>query len=434
MSLRYGILKKGVNMNTQLQTLKGFRDFLPEEKRKRDFVTQKVKEVFEQFGFSPLETPTLEYASLLLGKYGDEADKLVYTFEDNGKRNVALRYDQTVPTARVLAQYRQNLPKYFRRYQIQNVFRADKPQKGRFREFTQCDIDIFGSRSPVADAEILACTYASFVNVGFPDVSLRINDRNLLFSVLEPFSSEQLPVLSIIQTIDKLDKVGQEGVLSELEKKGMEPAQAKNALDALSGSAPTEQLDAIISAAQNLGVPKTAMEFVPMLARGLDYYTGMIFEVVVPSYGKNSLGGGGRYDRLIRQLGGPDVPAVGIAFGFDRMVEAAEEFKLIPSAQASAEVLVTVFGKAQLAAALSAAKELRAGGIATEVFPSTEESIGNQLKYASKQGIPYVAILGEEEEKKKEVKIKDMQTGKQYAVQTCALSSAGGSIHSLLRD
>lgn len=169
------------NTTQPLQTLKGFRDFLPEEKRNRNFVMEKIKETFEKFGFEPLETPTLEYSSLLLGKYGDEADKLVYTFEDRGGREIGLRYDQTVPTARVLAQYQNELPRYFRRYQMQNVFRADKPQKGRYREFTQCDIDIFGSTASTTDAEIVACTYEAFKNVGFDNLEIRFNDRQLLF-------------------------------------------------------------------------------------------------------------------------------------------------------------------------------------------------------------------------------------------------------------
>lgn len=172
------------------QNLKGFRDFLPEEKRCRDFVMEKIKQTFELFGFEPLETPTLEYSSVILGKYGQEADKMVYSFTDKGSRELSLRYDQTVPTARVLAQYQNKIPKYFRRYQIQNVFRSDKPQKGRFREFTQCDIDIFGSTSPLADAEIIACTYFSFKNIGFPNVILRLNDRQILFNVLKPYATE----------------------------------------------------------------------------------------------------------------------------------------------------------------------------------------------------------------------------------------------------
>src|SRR3989344_4963616 len=173
----------------QLQTVKGFRDFLPSEKRRRDFIEKKVVEVFERFGFEPLETPTIEYASLLLGKYGKEADKLIYSFKDRGGRDLSLKYDQTVPTSRILIQYQNTLSRYFRRYQIQNVFRAEKPQKGRYREFTQCDIDIFGSTSPIADAEIIACTYFVFKNVGYPTVLLPLNDRQILFSTLTPFAS-----------------------------------------------------------------------------------------------------------------------------------------------------------------------------------------------------------------------------------------------------
>src|SRR3989338_770086 len=201
------------------QTVKGFRDFLPTEKRQRDFVAQKIKEIFELFGFEPLETPTLEYASLLLGKYGKEADKLLYTFKDRGERELALRYDQTVPTARVLVQYQQILPKYFRRYQIQNVFRSDKPQKGRYREFTQCDIDIFNSKSFLADAEIIATTYFAFKNVGYPKIKILINDRQTLFRYLKPYETTELDIFSIIQCIDKLIKIGKDGVVKELSEK-----------------------------------------------------------------------------------------------------------------------------------------------------------------------------------------------------------------------
>ncbi len=418
-------------MNTQLQTLKGFRDFLPSEKKRRDYVAKKVIETFRLFGFSPLETPTLEYASLLLGKYGDEADKLLYKFEDNGKREVALRYDQTVPTARVLAQYRQDLPKYFRRYQIQNVFRADKPQKGRFREFTQCDIDIFGSISSVSDAEILTCTYMAFKNLGFDDVVLKVNDRNLLFEVLEPFSSQELPVLSIIQTIDKLDKIEKRGVIAELTEKGMLPTQAEKALETLLSTSPSSMLSNIIEKTKKLGVPEKNLSFAPMLARGLDYYTGMIFEISVPSYGKSSLGGGGRYDKLIEQLGGPNVPAVGVAFGFDRMVEALAELNLLPLLDKSADVLVTCLDDKTVDYSLTVAKALRESGVQTEVFPSSKENIGNQLKYASKCAFPFVCILGEKEQEEQSVTIKDMTSGKQVSVSLKEISSSQGDIQSL---
>src|SRR5260221_14765573 len=204
----------------KLQNLKGFRDFLPKEKRKRDYVANKLKEVFELYGFEPLETPTLEYSEVIMGKYGEEADKLVFQFEDNGGRKVAMRYDQTVPTSRVLAQYSNELPKYFRRYQIQNVFRADKPQKGRYREFKQCDCDILGSTSPLADAEILAVYYAVFKEIGLTSIVLEINDRQTLISTLSPLTTPTVNIFSLIQSIDKLDKMTPADVTSELITKG----------------------------------------------------------------------------------------------------------------------------------------------------------------------------------------------------------------------
>ena len=393
----------------KLQTLSGFRDFLPDEKRQRDFVAKKIIAVFERFGFEPLETPTLEYASLLLGKYGTEADKLVYTFKDKADREIGLRYDQTVPTARVLAQYRNELPKYFRRYQIQNVFRAEKPQKGRFREFTQCDIDIFGSTDPVSDAEILACTYASFKNVGFPTVTLKINDRAVLLSTLNQFASPSISVFSIIQSIDKLDKMPEAKVVTELTRKGLSPENAQAALTAIKNAPVSENLQAIMNTAQELGIPKSDLVFTPTLARGLDYYTGMIFEVVVPEYGSNSLAGGGRYDNLIEQLGGLNTPAVGIAFGFDRMVEAAQQLNLIVTENLSTQVLITIFNHALMQASIAIAKNLRSENISTELFPVAIEKLDKQLKYADRKGIPYVVIVGPEETAQNKVKLKDMK-------------------------
>ncbi|MCG2692392.1 ATP phosphoribosyltransferase regulatory subunit, partial [Microgenomates group bacterium] len=249
------------------RTLKGFRDFLPAEKKKRDFVMGKIKQTFELFGFEPLETPTLEYSEVILGKYGKEADKMVYSFKDKGGRNLSLRYDQTVPTARILAQYQNILPKCFRRYQLQNVFRADKPQKGRYREFTQCDIDIFGTTSPLADAEIIACTYYSFKNVGYPNIILRLNDRQILFDILSPYATKQLPTLSIIQTIDKLDKKTETDVLKELISKGLTAKLAKQALQNISQAKTSDNLEQIINLSQALGVPKESLKFSPFLAR-----------------------------------------------------------------------------------------------------------------------------------------------------------------------
>lgn len=395
-----------------VQTLKGFRDFLPAEKRRRDYVTAKVIETFEQFGFVPLETPTLEYASLLLGKYGDEADQLVYSFQDRGGRDVALRYDQTVPNARVLAQYQSQLPRYFRRYQIQNVFRAEKPQAGRYREFTQCDIDIFGASSPLADAEIIACSYFAFRNVGFKNIQLKINDRQVLFAALKPLATDQLDVFSIIQSIDKLDKMSLEKVASELVNKGLSQVKAEQALAEVSQAKISTSLMEITQACQNLGVPAEDLIFTPTLARGLDYYTNMIFEVILPQHRSGSCGGGGRYDQLIKQLSGVDIPAVGIAFGFDRMVEAAAQLGLIPTDGAETQVLVSVFDETYQKKSATTAQQLRQAKIKTELYPGVDD-LGKQFKKADQANIPYVVIIGKEEVAQNKISLKNLQTGKQ---------------------
>lgn len=399
-------------MNQEVQTLKGFRDFLPAEKRKRDYVADKIKEIFNRFGFEPITTPTLEYASLLLGKYGVEADKLVYQFEDYGGRHIALRYDQTVPTARILVQYQHELPKYFRRYQMQSVFRAEKPQKGRFREFTQCDIDIFGSTSTIADAEILACAYAAFKNVGFGDVIIKINDRKTLIETLQPFATDTITVFSIIQSIDKLDKISPEEVIEELHKKGLAKDAAQRALENIRTATMSKQLEAITAEAHELGIEPSSLQFTPTLARGLDYYTGMIFEISVPAYPAGSLGGGGRYDNLIKHLGGIEIPAVGVGLGFDRIVEAADAIGIFTHITKKPTVMVTIFSEEQCAYSLSIATFLRDHGMTVEVCPQIGE-IGKQLKIASQKQVSFVIIAGSEEQQSGTVMVKNMTTGEQ---------------------
>ena len=399
------------NKNQELQSLKGFRDLLPTEKRARDFIAGKLKETFENFGFAPLETPTLEYASLLLGKYGQEADKLVYTFEDRGKRRVGLRYDQTVPTARLLAQYQNKLPQYFRRYQIQNVFRADKPQQGRYREFTQCDIDIFGSISSLADAEIIACSYQALRNVGFQQIELRINDRQTLLTTLKPFTTKTVDVFSIIQSIDKLDKQSPKQVTKELIGKGLTKTQASQVLSSIKKAEKSNNLVKIEQNIYALGVPKNSVIFSPTLARGLDYYTGMIFEIMVPAYGAGSCGGGGRYDNLIKNLGGPDIPATGVGLGFDRIVEAATKLDLIPKI-GGPKVLATMFSKETQVETLQVVNQLRQQNISVEIYPAFDK-LAKQFKYANQAKIPYVLIIGEEETEKNQISLKNMTNGEQ---------------------
>ena len=387
-----------------IQPPKGFRDFLPEKSLQRNFLIEKLKTLFERFGFDPLETPTLEYAEVLLGKYGEEADKLIYIFEDKGGRKLGLRYDQTVPLARVVSQY-QNLPKPFKRYQIQSVFRAENPQKGRFREFIQADIDIVGEESLLAEAEIIAASLKIFKELGFKKIKIFINDRK---------NFENLDK-KVISAIDKLEKVGEEKVIEEIAKiKSISCDEAKAILNQIKNKKPTETILKLFSLLKTYDL-KEEEDFVfkPTLARGLDYYTGIIFEAVDDNYKGGSLGGGGRYDNLIGIFLENSIPACGFAFGFDRLLEAGNELNLFPKKSTATKVLVTIFSKNFIEKSIKVAAFLREKNINTELFLNPEKKLDKQLKYADKKGIPYVLILGEEEVKKNVVKLKDLKTGSQ---------------------
>ncbi|OGK52873.1 histidine--tRNA ligase [Candidatus Roizmanbacteria bacterium RIFCSPLOWO2_01_FULL_44_13] len=385
------------------QNLKGFRDFLPSQALARGFVIGKIKDVFEKFGFDPLETPALEYAETLLGKYGEDADRMIYLFEDRGKRRVGLRYDQTVPLARVIAQY-QTLPKPFKRYQIQPVWRAENTQKGRFREFMQCDIDTIGSKNILADAEIINAVMTTVKSLGFKNAKMLINDRSI-FASLKP---------GFIVAIDKLVKVGKEGVTKELVGRGMKKNEAEKLIDSFDSKRPTALLNTLFESLKQSGLKEGVdFEFSPTLARGLDYYTGTIFELVVKDYEGGSLGGGGRYDKLIGQFIGTDVPATGFAFGFDRLVEAMAELDLLPKTPTATSVLVTIFSQELLPKSLSIVTELRNNNVNADIVLDAETKLDKQLKYANNKGIPYVVIVGSEEVKKNVVKLKDMKTGEQ---------------------
>lgn len=391
----------------KIQTLKGFRDFLPQEKRRRDYVAAKISSTFQRFGFQPIETPTLEYASLLLGKYGEEADKLIYTFKDKGGREVGLRFDQTVPTARFLANYQAKLPKFFRRYQIQPVFRTEKPQKGRYREFVQCDADIVGTNSPLVDAEILAVYYAIYQDLGFTTLQLDLNDREVLITNLKPFASKNISVYSIIQSIDKLDKLEEKDVIKELVKKGLDTKNATTALSTIKDAKPSPNLLVIIESAKQLGVPAKALNFSPTTARGLDYYTGMIFEGKITNIKSGSVGGGGRYDNLIKELSGTNMPAVGFGLGFDRTIEAAIELGLLPKDKYPLDILVTIMDTNSQSYSLKIAKELRQLGLSVEIYP-TPDKLSKQLVYGDKIGAKYAIIAGENEIKNDTITIKKL--------------------------
>ena len=405
----------------QIQTLKGFRDYLGADAKKRAWVIAQMRVVFERFGFEPLETPALEYEQLLLGKYGTEAEKLVYRFEDNGGRRVALRYDQTVPMARVISSYQNELVMPYKRYQIQPVWRADKPQKGRYREFYQCDADIIGTSSPVADAEILSLYYALYQQLGVTSLVLKVNDRSRLVETIQAQGVLDDRVMSVIQTIDKLDKLSESEVVAELVAKGLLEQNAQALLQALYATEPSDNLQAIIDTAVTLGVPRDALQFTPTLARGLDYYTGLIFEGIIPQYPVGSVGGGGRYDRLLNELSGLDAPAVGFGIGFERTVEALDELGLFPPFDAAARVVVCYFEETQQDAQV-VVKNLRSAGISTSLYLGSSLKLEKQLKYADKMGAKYAVIVGETEMQSQSVIVKDLtqKTQKNVAISELA--------------
>lgn len=329
------------------QTLKGFRDFLPQEARKRQYVITKLKAVFESFGFEPLETPTLEYEETLTGKYGEEGDQLMYRFEDNGKRRVAMRYDQTVPFSRVVAQYQSELPIIFKRYQTQPVWRADNPQKGRYREFLQCDVDIVGSSSPLADAEIITTAAKALKALGFKNFTILMNDRRVFSELVNNGSVSEKEMGIAVVAVDKLKKIGEEGVINELVKKGFSQDRAKEVFLLIQNQEKTDTLKDISLYLAEDETLKENFKFDPTLARGLSYYTGTIFEIEVEDYPVGSICGGGRYDNLIGMFAGKQIPAVGCSFGFDRTIEAMEALNLFPDdlANSVTKVLVTVFSE-----------------------------------------------------------------------------------------
>ncbi len=394
------------------QTLKGFRDFLPQDAARRKYVIDKLRASFERFGFDPLETPALEYAETLMGKYGSEADKLLYLFEDNGGRKVGLRYDQTVPLSRVIAQYGHSLPNPFKRYQIQPVWRAENTQKGRFREFLQCDIDTVGTTSPLSDAEIIDCTLLSYRELGLTGLTMLVNDRTIFDDLA--LTKEEIII------IDKLDKIGRDAVIGLLEENGRK--DAGKLFETLKSSRPPERLGKVFEALKRLGYKEEVdFRFDPFLARGLEYYTSTIFELKSGEYHAGSLAGGGRYDSLIGTFTGTPSPAVGIAFGFDRIMEALDALSLLPSTHTVTNVLVCVFGPEGLSASLTITSTLRNHGIATEIYMDVDAKLDRQLKYADKKGIPYVLIQGPEEAARNVVKLKTMTEKKQEELTLDAL-------------
>ena len=403
-----------MNQN-KVQTLKGFRDFLPQTMAVRNYVKNLLIETFETFGFEPLETPTLEYSTTLMGKYGTEADKLVYSFTDNGDRQIGLRYDLTVPTAKVLAMYSQTIPMPFKRYQIQPVWRAENTQKGRYREVLQCDIDTFGTNSPIADAEILAVINTVLQKLNFKTFTILINSRIVLNNILKACKITE-DKNSILQSLDKFSKIGQDGVTKELIGKNIPKAKITVLFKYIKQAQPDEYLQNVINQLKILGVSKNNYQFDPTIVRGLDYYTGPIFETVVTKPKIGSITGGGRYDNLIKSLGGPDISAVGTTIGLDRIVDCITELNLLPNLpKTKTKVLFANFGDKTVNQSLKLITELRNNNIASSFYPDNDK-LSKQFKYADSLGIPFVAMIGTDESKNNQVTLKNMATGEQKTI------------------
>ncbi len=393
------------------QLLKGFRDYLPQQQLARKKIISKISETFERFGFAPMDTPVLEYYELLGGKYGEEGEQLMYKFEDQGERKVAMRYDLTLPLARVMGNYPE-LVKPFKRYQIAPVWRADKPQKGRFREFMQCDVDVVGSASIFADVEVIAAMAAAYKSLEIGNFLVKFNDRTLVDQALTKLKVSKTDIVSFMRTLDKLDKIGEEKVQQSLVEQGFAKdllAKYSKLMDEISQDYVAEMKNLL----SGLGVEQ--MKFDKYLMRGLDYYTGVVFEFALTEKLEfGSVGGGGRYDNLIEKTTGVATPAVGGSIGFDRLFAALEDLKEI-SPQTAAEVIIFNLDKNLTADYLNMATNLRNAGVDTEFYYETTK-LDKQFKYAETKNIQVAVIYGGEEAKKRKVNIKNLQEKQQETV------------------
>jgi len=444
------------------------RDFLPADVRRREYVIGVIKEVYERYGFEPLETPAVENIETLMGKYGEEGNQLIFKIlkrgehEKTGQADLALRYDLTVPLARVVAQYQNELPKFFKRYQIQPVWRADRPARGRFREFYQCDVDILGSRSMLVEAEICAAASDVLTKLGFDDFRIKINHRQVLTGILETAGLPLDKYADFLVALDKIDKIGQAGVTREFEDRGvfLTPggqkagrflldlqlilvekatdvdaqvrgdfnADDRDELNARMLGGIEEFVAGHEGAHKGLadlrrilelteGTPaKGKVEIDPTLARGLSYYTGAIMEIEVTDL-PGSLGGGGRYDNLVGMFSGQDVPACGFSLGLERIIVVMTEREMFPPQLiiSSADVMVSVWNEQSVADSIALAQELRGVGLRVDLYPEADK-LGKQFKYAAAQRIPFVALIGDDERSRGEVSLKDMRSGEQRSI------------------
>ncbi len=406
--------------------LQGTRDFLPADMARREFVMNKIKDTFISFGYDSVQTPAIEYAETILGKYGDEASQLVYRFKDNGGRDIALRYDQTVPFARLVASNYKTLPMPFKRYQIGPVWRGDRPGKGRYREFYQCDVDIIGTKNLVAEAEIAAVIVKTFTALGFKDFVIKFNSRHLINSILENLNISTESQAGIIRILDKLEKIGRENVIEELVTL-IDKSLANKLLNIISIDGTTKEkiellekyevteIKEFIEITRMFNIKEENLFFDPSLARGLDYYTGIIFEVFIPNLPIGAVCAGGRYDDLCSLFCGEQFSGVGVAFGFDRIMVAMEELGLLKNIILNAQALVTFFNDVTLASSIKILNEVQKAGVNAEIYFEPAK-ISKQMKYADKKQVPFILICGPEEMSRNEVIIKIMKTGKQKTI------------------
>lgn len=418
--------------------LSGFRDLLSAQTLAREQVIKTVTGVYELYGFMPIKTPAIERFETLNGKYGDEASTLVYEFNDRGNRHIALRYDHTVPLARLMVSQGKSLPSPYKRYVVGDVWRGESPQAGRYREFTQIDADIIDSDSYLADSEILAMMHDVFVTLGI-NVTIFVNDRQILDGLAEACSVKPEQFTKFAGIIDKIAKIGSDAVINEIRQNfGDDAARLTEEYLINSGDNGLQQVGELLNnqkatnGVSNLSkifaslkdINLTNIKFNPTIARGLNYYTSTIFETIVddsPSLG--SVCSGGRYDELIKQLGGPDVPAVGTSIGLDRLMDAVQQLGLSDSTKTKTKVYIVNLDNSLDALRIQIANTLRANGIATEIYYK-EAKLGKQLEFANKLGVNKVIIYGKDEHQKGVVVIKDLTTSDQQEVELSKLSDS----------
>ena len=418
-------------------TLKGFRDYLPGPMMAREQLIETARQTYRSYGFSPIDTPALEYTEILLGKGGQETDKQMFRFTDQGKRDVSMRFDLTIPFARFAAQHLNDIGTPFKRYHIGTVWRAEKPQKGRYREFMQCDFDTIGTESNTADIETLLVIHDLMQNIGFDEFVIRVNHRRVLNGLLEQIGLTD-QAAGILRALDKLAKIGREKVFAEMtEQVGATAEQAEQvlALAETTGAADEvlAQLDKqlasseqglsgvaylreLIDVCRTAGIPEERVQLDTSIARGLDYYTGTIYETFLTKLpGIGSVCSGGRYDNLAGLFTKQSLPGVGASLGLDRLLAAMEELGLCDQSTTPAPVLVTQFDASHTGDYLRVARDLRAAGIATEVYPEAK-ALKKQLKYADRKGFRVAVIAGADEFATAQWQVKDLKEGEQRSV------------------